>query len=107
MAQIPASIERKIRDYIKSLQKEINIAGAFLFGSYAKSQWSPESDIDIAVFSDFFAHKTTAEAIAFLLQRALVFDLDIQPVAFDAQDLERYQDNPFVRQIVTGGIRLV
>jgi len=106
MAQIPSDVERKVRDYIAHLRQEITITGAIVFGSYATAQWSRDSDIDIAVFSDFFAGKNRAESIAFLLQRALAYDLDIQPVAFDDRELENYQENPFLREIITKGIRV-
>lgn len=106
MAQIPVEIEKILSDYIQCLKKEIRVKSAVLFGSYAKSNWTKNSDIDIAVFSDFFLHKDRAESIAFLLERALQYDLDIQPIAFDEKDFENYKENPFINEIVTTGVRI-
>ncbi len=107
MAKIPVEVEKTLSDYIKNLKKEIRVKCAILFGSYAKSDWGKDSDIDIAVFSDFFSHKDRTESIAFLLERALEYDLDIQPIAFDEKDFENYKENPFIDEIVTTGIRIV
>ncbi len=106
MSEIPVDIEKTLLDFIQNLKKEIGITSAIVFGSYAQSRWNKDSDIDIAVFSDFFSHKDRAESIAFLLNRTLNYDLDIQPIAFDSEDFENYKDNPFINEIVTTGIRI-
>ena len=107
MAKIPADIEKILFEYIQNLRKEIQIKSVILFGSYAKSSWDKDSDIDLAIFSDSFSRRNRAESIAFLLEKALQYDLDIQPMAFDENDFENYKDNPFIKEIVTTGIRIV
>ncbi|MBE9551359.1 MAG: nucleotidyltransferase domain-containing protein [Desulfobacteria bacterium] len=106
MAEIPINIKNALSDFITTLSKEIKVDSAFLFGSYAKGTWTNDSDIDIAVFSDFFSGRSRADAIAFLLDRALEYDLDIQPIVFDEKDLNNYQENPFVYEIITTGIKI-
>jgi hypothetical protein len=51
------------------------------------------------VFSEDFSQKNRAESISFLLNRAMPYDLDIQPIAFDEKDLENYKENPFINEI--------
>ncbi|CAN2041546.1 hypothetical protein GMMP15_530004 [Candidatus Magnetomoraceae bacterium gMMP-15] len=46
------------------------------------------------------------EAIAFLLDKTLQYDLDIQPIAFDEKDFNNYLENPFITDIVATGINL-
>ncbi|MEI6610804.1 MAG: nucleotidyltransferase domain-containing protein [Deltaproteobacteria bacterium] len=106
MAEIPAEIEKIIFEYIHNLKKEINVKSVILFGSYAKSSWQKDSDIDLAVFSNAFSRKDRADSIAFLLEKAMPYGLDIQPIAFDEDDFENYQQNPFINEIVTTGIRI-
>ena len=106
MDKIPFEVKLALSDYIKKLSKEIKVKSAILFGSYAKGNWESDSDIDIAVFSDDFANLERTEAIAFLLNRTLNYDFDIQPVAFDEDDYINYKDNPFVNEIVTTGIKI-
>jgi len=107
MAQIPSHIKDILTDYVKELSREIKVRAAILFGSYASSQWQTESDIDIAIFSDYFPGRDRAEAIAFLLDKAMKYNLDIQPIAFEENDFENSKDNPFINEIVTTGIRIV
>ncbi|MDY7038786.1 MAG: nucleotidyltransferase domain-containing protein, partial [Thermodesulfobacteriota bacterium] len=106
MDKIPFEVKKVLSDYIKKLSREINVTSAFVFGSYAKGNWKSDSDIDVAIFSDDFTNLERAEAIAFLLDRTLEYDLDIQPVAFDEDDYINYQDNPFVNEVVTTGIKM-
>ena len=107
MAQIPGEIKDILMDYLNSLSNEIDVKSAILFGSYSTGEWTPESDIDIAIFSDYFSRIGRTDAIAFLLDKTLEYNIDIQPLAFDGKDLENYHDNPFVNEIVTCGIKLM
>ena len=107
MAQIPDHIKNALSDYIQKLSQEITIQSAFLFGSYATGNWNSESDIDIAIFSDDFSSMDRVDAITFLLSKALVYNLDIQPLAYDENDLENPSENPFIHEILTTGIKIV
>ncbi len=107
MAEIPDNIKKNIYDYINGLSKKIHIVSAFLFGSYAKGNWNKDSDIDIAVFSEFFSDVDRTEAIAFLLDSALPYRMDIQPLAFDDKDFKNYHENPFINEILATGIKIV
>lgn len=106
MAKIPVEIKDILSEYINNLKKEIRIKGVILFGSYAKSSWHKDSDIDVAVFSGDFSGKERTESIAFLLERAMQYDIDIQPLAFAEEDFENYQDNPLIKEILETGIRI-
>jgi len=107
MAEIPVEIEKILFEYIQNLKKEINVKSVILFGSYAKSSWREGSDVDLAVFSDAFSRKDHVESIAFLLDMAMPYGIDIQPVAFDENDFENYKQNPFINEIVTTGIKII
>ncbi len=106
MVEIPDRINRALSDYVTKLSQEINICAAVLFGSYATGNWNEESDIDIAIFSENFSDMDRVEAITFLLSRALPYNLDIQPLAYDERDLEHENDNPFIHEILTTGIKI-
>lgn len=106
MAQIPDQIRQQVTDYVHTLAQDIHIRAAILFGSYATGRWNNESDIDIAIFSDDFAMMDRVEAITFLLNKALPYHLDIQPLAYNAQDLAYADDNPFLHEILTTGVHI-
>ena len=107
MAEIPANIKKVLKEYVANLSKEIVVNSAILFGSYAMGNQRVDSDIDIAIFSDHFSLIDRTEAIAFLLDKTLEYNIDLQPLAFENKDLENYHDNPFVNEIVTRGIKIM
>ena len=106
MAEIPDDIKAALSDYVTRLSQEIQVRAAVLFGSYATGNWHENSDIDIAIFSDDFSDMDRVEAITFLLSRAMPYNLDIQPIAYDEQDLAHEDDNPFLHEILTTGVKI-
>lgn len=107
MAEIPDNIKNALSDYIRTLSYNIKVRSAVLFGSYATGNWHNESDIDVAIFSDDFPSMGRVEAITFLLNKALPYNLDIQPLAYDEKDLENEIENPFIHEILTTGIKII
>jgi predicted nucleotidyltransferase len=106
MAQIPTDITHALHDYVQHVAQDIRVTSAVVFGSYAKGHWRDDSDIDIAIFSEDFAGMDRVDAITFLLNKALPYHLDIQPLAYDAADLLNEQENPFLHEILTTGIKV-
>ncbi len=87
MAQIPENIDNAVREYISDLKKEIPIQKAVLFGSYANENYTKDSDVDLAIFSDFFEGTPRIDGIKFLLSRARKYSpMDFQPLPFTYRD---------------------
>jgi predicted nucleotidyltransferase len=107
MAQIPDNLRKTLAAYLDTLSQDIHIESAILFGSYAKGNWNAESDIDVAIFSEDFSAMDRVEAITFLLNKALPYNLDIQPLAYDDKDLAQERENPFIHEILNTGIKIV
>ncbi len=87
MASVPQQIQEIISDYIIRVGGQIKINKVILFGSYAKGQFSSDSDIDLAVFSDDFIGMEPIERFRFLFLEAADYRLDLQPLAFTISDL--------------------
>lgn len=86
------SLEKKdlnlINKYISLLkQKGIKVSQVILFGSHAKGNAKPDSDIDIAVISSQFGRNNLKEMML-LRKLALEIDSHIEPLPFTPQDLE-------------------
>ncbi|MBW1616327.1 MAG: nucleotidyltransferase domain-containing protein [Deltaproteobacteria bacterium] len=107
MVKIPDSIKKILKKYVENLSKEVNVDSAILFGSYALGNQKADSDIDLAIFSENFTDMDRTEAIAYLLDKALEYDIDLQPLAFEKKELENYRKNPFINEIVNNGIRII
>jgi len=105
MAQIPNRIIEIIKNFvIEAKIDNITIEKAFLFGSYAKGTNHEYSDIDIAVVSDDF------QGIRFYdnekLSRSKVdTSIDLETHPYRPEDFN--EDNPFVKEILETGIRII
>lgn len=104
MGSIPKSIQQSIEDYIKKISKQIPIQKVIVFGSYAKGNFRNDSDIDLAVFSDYFKNMSRVDGITYLLMEASDYDIDLEPQAFTLDDYK----NPLgiVEEIINTGIEI-
>ena len=105
MAKILDNILEKIKKYISDLEdNKIHIESAFLFGSYAKGNYSEWSDIDIALVSNSF------EGIRFndiekIRKCKINIDYGISPIPYRLEDFT--EEDLFVKEIKETGIRIV
>lgn len=102
MAQVPKDIKQIVKDYINKLKKEIPIEKAVLFGSYAKGNQHNDSDVDLAIFSDYFDGMRRVDGINYLLLRAVEYDIDIEPLPFTKADY--FEQSGFAREVLKEGI---
>jgi uncharacterized protein len=77
---------------------------AFLFGSYAKNNQKPESDIDIALIIDNLRDSDKFDLQVHLMLLASQFDSRIEPHPLSKQEL--FSDNPFLQEIKKTGIEI-
>ncbi len=104
MVAIPETVRSEVNKYLERLRQEIPVDKAMLFGSYARGTFDSGSDIDLAIFSDYFRGKRRVDNIAFLLSRAIDIDLDLEPLAFT---YEEYTERiGLVDEIIRTGIEI-
>ena len=91
-------------DYVNHLiaKKNIEVKGAYLFGSYAKGTQTEFSDIDIAVIIPNSCDTFDMQVQLMLLARG--FSLDIEPHPIQADDFS--PSNPMAYEIMKTGIAL-
>lgn len=105
MAQIPNKIKQVIDTYIESLQvNQIPIESAFLFGSYAKGKYNDLSDIDIALVSNIFEGRRISDRSK-IRRITLSVSSDLEVIPFNPKDFTL--DNPFAREIIETGVRII
>lgn len=88
MAAIPSKVIESVKLFLTKISSEIPIKKAVLFGSFAKGTFDEDSDVDLAIFSDYFEKISRVEGITYLLIQAQEFDLDLEPVAFTEKEYE-------------------
>lgn len=94
-----------IRQYISSVAKQTpGFVTAYLFGSFAKNNQRPESDIDIALIIDNLKDSDKFDIQVQLMLLAAKFDSRIEPHPLSKHDL--FSDNPFIHEIKKTGIEI-
>lgn len=105
MAGIPAEIKKTIDNYLQALRRnKIPIQEAVLFGSYARGAGHKWSDIDIALVSDIFVGDRIDDKDK-IRKITLSVSSAIEVIPFSPNDFNA--GNPFVKEILRTGIRLV
>lgn len=104
MDRIPESVQSIIKDYIEKLNKKIVIDKVILFGSYAKGTTHRYSDVDLAIFSDYFKNMNRIDGLYFLLLNAMDCDIDLEPQPFTMDDYR--QPVGIVEEIIETGIEI-
>ena len=104
MDKIPQPIQKIIEEYLNELSNQIPVQKAILFGSYAKGTTHQYSDVDIAIFSDYFKGMSRVDGIHFLLLSAMDYDMDIEPQSFTMAEYN--EPVGLVEEILKTGIEL-
>jgi len=105
MVQLPDKIKKTINRYLQALNRNnIPIKEAILFGSYARGDYQEWSDIDIALVSDIFEGNRIDDKDK-IRKITLSISSEIEVIPFFPDDFNL--QNPFAKEILTTGIRLV
>jgi predicted nucleotidyltransferase len=93
-----------VKKYIAFLKKhDFDIRKAYLFGSYAKGNFTNDSDIDLAIVMNNLLNSFTMQVELMKISRK--FDTRIEPHPFDESDFDH--SNPFAHEILNTGIQIL
>ncbi len=104
MAEISAAVQRSVREFLAEVRKERRITAAYLYGSQARGQAGPWSDIDVAVISPDFDDDLFAAQLT-LMKLAAKLDDRIEPRAFTPESFNI--NNPLASVIQDTGVRII
>ncbi len=102
--QSPEMIRDIARRYADVLQREFNLLGLYVYGSYVKGTQRSDSDIDIAVVADIFTGDVIEDTLQLMKLRRGV-DTRIEPHPFLPSDFTH--SNPMALEVMRTGIRIV
>ena len=89
-----------IENTIKALLVRYNAEYALLFGSYARGEETPDSDIDVVVFGGDNFKKSNIFAFAEELREALAKDADV----FEISEVNK--GTPFYDNLMKEGVKI-
>ena len=105
MAEVPVQIIKLSKKFVEeALKDDIHISQAVLFGSYARGTYQKFSDIDLAVVSEDFTGSSFYDSKK-LIKAMLRTSIEIEVHTYRPEDFT--PTNPFVREILNNGIRIV
>ncbi len=95
-------VEAALQLYLKRVSSRVRVYEAILFGSYAKDNYSPGSDVDIAIIADGLP---TDQGKRFAMLKETVLGIDLQPFAYSRKEWEKNLKtrSGFAREIVKHG----
>ncbi len=92
-----------VKEYLSFLHKSrFDFQKAYIFGSYAKGNFTEDSDIDLAVIIRNLSNSFIAQIELMKLGRKI--DSRIEPHPFDETDFNLL--HPFAKEILTFGIEI-
>ncbi len=99
-----SDINNLVSKFVNLVTDEFPIKSVYLFGSYAKGEAKEYSDIDLAVVSDKFEGSRffdKEKLNKYILKTSI--DLEIHPF----RTVDFTEDNPFVKEIINTGLKIV
>ncbi len=105
-----AQIRNIVKEFVRDAQSILkdNLVEGYLFGSYARNEQTPESDIDLLFIVKKFDTQVRNELSSLASDYSLERDLIISPIIKDVQTWEKNlkYDTLFYQEIIKDGIRL-
>lgn len=109
---MPIFLRERLKQYIEELKKiyGIHIRTVILYGSYARGDYTKDSDIDIMILLDLsdldikqYRHKLSEITYDFNMN----FDLDIKPIAKSEEHFKKWEEvYPFYKDVMKDGVKL-
>lgn len=93
----------KVKEYIDLLKREIHVDRVILFGSFAKGNPKPYSDIDLAIFSRDFKDKDEIKNMQYLFKKTCAVDTSIEPHPYHPKDIKKPPRGSLLFEIIRTG----
>ncbi len=109
---MPQTMQQLIQQYVSNLHDIYgsHLRQIILYGSYARGDFRPDSDIDIMILLDLsdidikkYRHQLSDMTFDFNMD----YDVDIKPIAKSEEHYRKWVDNyPFYSNVNREGVRL-
>ena len=107
-----ASVQMILSKYVDELEKIYGtyLKSVILYGSYARGDFSEDSDIDIMILLDLddmliknYRHELSGITYDFNMD----YDIDIKPIAKSQEHFEMWEETyPFYKNVKSEGVKL-
>ncbi len=104
MAKIPDEIVKSIKNFRANIQSDIQVKKIILFGSYAKGNFSADSDVDVCIITE--QSKNNYLTLLKIIPKIIDIDLRIEPVVFSEKEFNASTVFGLLKQIKKYGIEI-
>ena len=104
MVQIPNEIKKTILKFKADIQNDLNIKKIILFGSYAKGNYTENSDIDVCVIAENIENDYLA--LLKIMPKVIESDVRIEPVVFSQSEYETPLSFGLLKEVKKFGIEI-
>ena len=104
MAQVPTQVINSIKRFKQSIKSGLNVKKVILFGSYARGNYTDNSDIDVCIIAENISNNYLA-----MLQIApKVIDIDVrmEPVVFSNEEFSESNLYGLLKEVKNYGIEV-
>lgn len=82
-------VKQPLKQFLRALSEQVKVNELIVFGSYVEGRATAESDIDVLVVSDDFAHLNEDERLDLLYDAAWKTEPEVHPWGFTSQELRQ------------------
>jgi uncharacterized protein len=104
MAAVPVQVIESIKKFRKKISNDLIISKVILFGSYAKGNFSEDSDIDLCIIAENI--ENTFLSTLKIAPKVIGIDLRIEPLVFSSKDYYENSNYGVLKEIKEKGIEI-
>lgn len=104
MANVPNQIINSIRKFKESIKPGLKVKKVFLFGSYARGNYTENSDIDVCVIAEDISNNYLA--MLQIAPKVINIDVRIEPVVFSEKEFNDPNVYGLLKEVKEYGIEV-
>ena len=104
MARIPNEIIDIVRKFRRSIENDLSVKKVFIFGSFAKGNFTENSDIDVCVIAGDVDNNFLAELK--IAPKILMSDVRIEHVVFSEEEYLEVDTFGLLKEVKENGIEI-
>ncbi len=104
MAQVPNQVINSIKRFKESIKFGLNIKKVILFGSYARGNYTDNSDIDVCIIAENISNNYLA--MLQIAPKAIDIDVRIEPVVFSDEEFSEANLYGLLKEVKNYGIEV-
>ncbi len=104
MAQVPTQVINSIKRFKESIKSGLNVKKMILFGSYARGNYTDNSDIDVCIIAENISNNYLA--MLQIAPKVIDIDVRIEPVVFSNEEFNESNLYGLLKEVKDYGIEV-